>query len=155
VLTNDDSRRIARDAFLTKYLPPQTPADFNCSNGFIQDFKSQIWISSRRSHDKRRGMIDSKNEDAWIGELRDFTANASNLERVINCDETCRRDHVAISIAGDEKHSFAALCCILAARRKLRMVMIVKRKTMQVEKRPLGEIEPHLPCMLSLVGLQF
>jgi hypothetical protein len=85
-------------------------------------------------------------------------AAAPNLDRVINCDETCWRaysdglrtgalsgsDHVTIAIAGDDKQSFTALCSITASRRKLPMVMIAKGKTARVERSQLSEIERHI-----------
>jgi hypothetical protein len=138
LFTNNDFRRITMEAFLTKYAESEQLPQFNCLNGFIKDFKWRNSFSSRRAHCKRRSIIDSRIEDAWLGEMREFMASVANLDRVVNCDEIYWRvypdglrtwalsgsDHVAISAAGDEKESFRVLCSIIAARRKLPIVMI-------------------------------
>jgi hypothetical protein len=88
--------------------------------------------------------------------MREFMASNGDLDRVVNCNETCWRvdqdglrtsgsDHVAVSIAGDAKGSFTALCSITAARRKLPIIMIALGKSIRMEKSQLGEIEPHIP----------
>jgi hypothetical protein len=90
--------------------------------------------------------------------MREFMASTKNSDRVVNCDATCWRvypdglstwapsgsDHVAISIAGDERESFTALGSVTAARRKLPIVMIAKGKYTSVKKGQFGEIEPHI-----------
>jgi hypothetical protein len=126
--TTDYVRRIATEAFLTKYAEPEQLPQFNCSNGFAKEFKSRNCFSSRRAHYKRRPIIDFRIEYAWLDEMRKFMASTTNLDRIVNCDEICWRvypnslrtwvsfssDHVAISIAGDQKESFTVLCSITA-----------------------------------------
>jgi hypothetical protein len=60
-------------------------------------------------------------------------------------------DHVAISIGGNEKQLFTALCSIAAARLKLPMVVIAKAKTSRVRRSQLGDVEPH-PAVHSPSG---
>jgi hypothetical protein len=157
LFTDDDFRRIAMNAFLLKHKDSEKPPPFNCSKGFIKDFKVRNSFSSRRAHYKRRPKRESMTQDAWMEEMRTLMKTVSNPDRVVNCDETCWKvypdglktwmpsgsDHVATSIGGDEKQSFTALCSITAARRKLPMVMIAKGKTSRVERSQLGDIEPH------------
>lgn len=82
--TSEDFLRTATEAVVRKYTDSEKPAEFNCSNGLVQDFKSRNSFSSRRAN---RAMI----EDAWVNEMRELMATAPNLERVVNCDETCWR----------------------------------------------------------------
>jgi hypothetical protein len=147
------------EAFLTKYAESEQLPQFNCSTGFIKDFQARNSFSPRHPHYKRRPNIDSRIEHAWLGEMGEVMVSTANLDRVVNYDETCLRiypdglrtwapsgsDHVAISIASDEKESFMALCSITAARQKLPIVMIAKGKSTRAEKRQFGEIEPHIP----------
>jgi hypothetical protein len=91
-------------------------------------------------------------------EMQTLMGIVSNVDWIVNCDKTCwmvypnalktwmptGSDHVMISIRGNEKQSFTALCSITAARRKLLMVMIAKGKTSRVERSQLGDIEPHI-----------
>jgi hypothetical protein len=158
LFTNADFQRIAMDAYLMKYKDSDTPPPFNCSKGFIKDFKSRNSFSSRRAHYKRRPKREAGFMDAWMEEMRTSLETVSSLDRVVNCDETCWKvypdglrtwmptgsDHVTISIEGNEKRSFTALCSITAARRKLPMIMIAKGKTSRVEQSQLGDIQPHV-----------
>jgi hypothetical protein len=158
LFTNADFQRIAIEAYLTKHRDSENPPPFNCSKGFINDFKRRNSFSSRRAHYKRRPKREAMIEDAWTDEMRTLLDTVPDPDRVINCDETCWRvypdglktwmptgsDHVTISIRGNEKQSFTALCSITASRRKLPMVMIAKGKTWRVEQSQLGDIEPHL-----------
>jgi hypothetical protein len=93
-----------------------------------------------------------------MAEMQLLMKTVPSPDRNVNCDETCWKvypdglktwmptgsDHVTISIGGNEKQSFTALCSITTARRKLPMVMIAKGKTSRVEQSQLGDIVPHL-----------
>jgi hypothetical protein len=50
LFTNDDFRRIATEAFLTKCAESGQLPQFNCSNGFTKDFKSRNRFSSGRAN---------------------------------------------------------------------------------------------------------
>jgi hypothetical protein len=145
-------------AFLTKYQNAEHIPEFTCSNGFIEDFKERNRFRSRRAHYKRRPTTDPAIAAAGIDEIQQLIATAPDLDRVVNCDETCWRvypnalktwapcgsDNVQVTIGGNDKDSFTALCSITAARRKLPMVMIAKGKTTRAEHSQLGDVEPHV-----------
>jgi hypothetical protein len=91
LFTNDDFRRIAMEVLLTKCAESEQLPQFNCSNGFIKNFKSRNSFGSRRAHYKRRTIVDSRIQDPWLGEMGEFMASTANSGRVVNCDETCWR----------------------------------------------------------------
>jgi hypothetical protein len=164
LFTNEDFPRIGMQAFLAKHQDSEDLPEFNCPNGFIKDFKSKNGVSSRRAHYKRRPEKDSMIEDAWMEEMRELMDSRPNPDRIVNCNEICwqvypdclrtwvppESDHVTISIAGSERQSFTAFCSIMALRRKLPMVLIVKEKTVRVEHIQLRNIKPHITAHSQL-----
>jgi hypothetical protein len=119
--TDQEFRQVAMDAFLAKYNETDAIPPFNCSDGFISDFKEQNHFSSRRAHDKWRPMSNPAIVDQWLAEIPDLLMIAP-LNRIVNCDETqwhihphgrrtwaiAGSDSVIVRIAGNEKDSFTA-----------------------------------------------
>jgi hypothetical protein len=139
--TDQEFRQVAMEAFLAKYNEADAIPPFNCSNGFISDFKERNHFSSQRAHDKRRPTSDPAIVDQWLAEIRDLLMIAP-LTRIVNCDKSqwnihshglrteaiVGSDSVAVRIAGNEKDSFTALCPVTAPREKLPMMLIALGK---------------------------
>jgi hypothetical protein len=132
---------------------------FNCSDGFIPQFKNRNDFRSRQTHYKRPSKCDTGIVERWLNDKRQLLATAPDLERIINCDETSWKvypdhlvtwavrgaDHVPVAAGGNLKAAFTAVCSITAARTKLPMVMIASGKTDRAEGSQLGEIHRHSP----------
>ena len=133
---DDDFRFLAMQAFLEKYQD-QDPPDFQCSPGFIADFKSRNHFSSRRAHYKRRPRVDSQTVEAWVTEVRTLLRTFPH-DRIINGDETAWRilpngattwaekgsDSVVLHVQDDEKKTITVMASVTAAGTKLPLLLI-------------------------------
>jgi hypothetical protein len=172
LFTDQEFRQVAMDAFLAKYNEADTIPPFNCSDGFISDFKEQNHFSSRRAHDKRRPTSDPAIVDQWLAEIRELLIIAP-LNRIVNCDKSqwnihshglrtwaiAGSDSVAVRIAGNERDSFTTFCSVTVSQEKLLMMLIALGKTgcvmlccavlsraeqSRAEQSQLGEISLHV-----------
>jgi hypothetical protein len=150
---------LAVQAFLEKHqdTPDDVPIpQFNCSDGFIHDFKARNHISSRRSHMHRRPSVSPADEQCWVRRLHNLIYSQPH-DRILNVDETAWRVYptglrtwaekgsqgVQINIAGNEKDSLTVLATVRADRTKLPLVILAAGKTARVEGSQLGDIGIH------------
>jgi hypothetical protein len=157
-LTNAEFREIVTSAFWEKYRESETIPSFNCSNGFVAQFKHRNDFRSRQTHYKRRRKCDPEVVKRWLRDMRALLAMTVGRERIVNCDETSWKvypdnlvtwavrgaDHVPIAVDGNVKAAFTAVCSMTAARTKLSMIMIASGRTQRVERTQFGDIEPHV-----------
>jgi hypothetical protein len=130
------------------------PNKFECSKRFINGFKHRNGFSSRRFHTRRRNRVASEIEiQNWTKAIRKLLAeNATNLDMVVNCDETAWRiipsglvtwapvgtDSVSVEVDANEKDCVTVLASITAAGKKLDLFAVAQGKTKQVEVSQLG-----------------
>ena len=153
---NEDFKKIAVDAFLMKYRNAETVPEFQCSPGFITDFKERNNISQRRAHYKRRPDVDAAGVARWVGMITELAQNVP-LDRIVNADETCWRilpsglttwakkgaENISILTRDDEKKAITVMASITAADTKLPLFVIAKGSTSVVETTQIGDIAPH------------
>ena len=154
--TDNDFRTIAITAFLEKYQDYEKIPSFNCSNGFIYDFKKRHHFSSRRMHLKRRPNIEEENILQWKQKIKSLLKEVPK-DHIVNVDETAwffyprglltwaekGSSNVSVTIGGSDKENITALCAITAAGTKLPMMLIASGKTKHVEESQLGDVGPH------------
>ena len=66
--------------------------DFECSNGYIYDFKKKYKFSSRRAHLKRRSDVSEAGVEAWRQQMQCLLENVDR-DCILNCDETSWKLH--------------------------------------------------------------
>ena len=156
LFTDQDFRIIAITAYLEKYQNSPNPPKFNCSNGFIYDFKKRNKFSSRRTHLKRRPNIKDEDLKKWKLRIKKLMTEVSK-DLIVNVDETAwffyprglltwatkGSSNVSISIGGNEKENITALCAITASGTKLPMMLIASGKTSACELSQLGDVSPN------------
>ena len=157
--TDQDFKIIAMNAYLEKYQNNDNPPKFNCSNGFVYDFKKRNNFSSRRTHLKRRPVVNDDDIRKWRRKIKNIM-NTVPKDRIVNVDETAwlfyprglltwankGSSNVSISIEGSEKDNITVLCAITASGTKLPMMLIAAGKTTLVEDSQLGDVHPHWKC---------
>ena len=152
-----DFRHLAMQAFLEKHKDSELVPDFQCSPGFIQDFKKRNDLSTRRAHYKRRPVLDAEKLAEWKESMRRLVESVSN-DRIVNADETAWRilpngcttwatrgaDAVTINTNDDEKKMVTVMASVTASGRKLPLMVIATGKSHRCEATQLGDIWPHL-----------
>jgi hypothetical protein len=154
---DEDFPPIAMGAFLEKHAGNKGPIpEFNCSNGFISDFKTRNHISSRIAHCHRRPSVTPEQEAEWVSRLKGLLSTEPH-SRILNVDETCWRVYptgmktwaekgaqgVHLQISGNEKEKLTVLATVAADRTKLPLVILAEGKTDRVEVSQLGDVGPH------------
>jgi hypothetical protein len=157
IFTDSDFRELAMTAFLANHvdtedaLPP-----FQCSPGFIADFKTRHRLTSRKIHYKRRPAVTEEQRVAWMKRINDLIT-AVDLSRIVNCDETSWLLHpkgiltsaglgcqsVQAKINGDEKDCITVMASVTASGGKLPLAFIASGKTMRVEESQIGPVDGH------------
>ena len=151
-----DFRHLAMQAFLEKHKDSELVPDFQCSPGFIQDFKKRNDLSTRRAHYKRRPVLDAEKLAEWKESMRRLVESVSN-DRIVNADETAWRilpngcttwatrgaDAVTINANDDEKKIVTVMASVTASGRKLPLMVIATGKSHRCEATQLGDIWPH------------
>lgn len=151
-----DFRRLATQAFLEKHQNSKTLPEFQCSPGFIQDFKQRRNLSTRRAHYKRRPVVNENDVLEWGNRLRKLL-NDTPHDRIVNADETAWRilpngcttwairgsDSVLVNVKDDEKQTITVMASITASATKLPLMMIAKGTGNRCEATQLGDIYPH------------
>ena len=136
-----DFRHLAMQAFLEKHKDSELVPDFQCSPGFIQDFKKRNDLSTRRAHYKRRPVLDAEKLAEWKESMRRLVESVSN-DRIVNADETAWRilpngcttwatrgaDAVTINTNDDEKKMVTVMASVTASGRKLPLMVIATGK---------------------------
>jgi hypothetical protein len=143
-------------AWNTKYGFQEPIKSFNCSNGFIYDFKQRHRFSSRIFHYKRRPAVTGDQRRQWISEIQALLESTEHND-VLNTDETswclwphgvltwCQKntDNVHALIDGNEKDSFAALATITASGKRLPLFILARGKTERAERSQIGDVAPN------------
>lgn len=156
LFTDEDFRLIAIDAYLEKYRDADKVPHFNCSNGYIYDFKMRHRFSSRLSHSKRRPPVQSDEVKNWILKIKELLKR-EDRRRIINIDETAwvlfpkgiltwaerGAEDVSFYAQGDPKESVTVLAAITADNTRLPLQFIATGKTERVEESQLGDIGYH------------
>ena len=159
LFTDQDFRILCIQAFLEKYKDSEKIPKFNCSNGFIYDFKKRNHFSSRRGHAKRRPAASEEEIKEWKKRIKNLLQKV-NKDHILNVDETSwffypkglltwaqkGAKNVSFQIDGNDKDNLTALCAITASGTKLPMMIIAAGKTHRVEESQLGDIFPHWPA---------
>ena len=131
-----------------------TIKNFNCSAGFINDFKKRHGISSRKAHFKRRPVVSEEAVIEWKQKIRNLLNNIDN-DYILNVDETnwmvypnnlktwapTGNDSIQISINGNDKENFTCLATVSASGKKFPLQIIATGKTGRCEK---GQILQYL-----------
>jgi hypothetical protein len=129
---------------------------FNCSNGFIYDFKRRHGFSSRMFHYKRRPSVTGVQRSRWLADIQALLREVDH-DCVLNTDETswclwphgiltwCQRntDHVQALIDGSEKDNFTALATITASGKRLPLFILAHGKTERAERSQIGDVGTH------------
>ena len=156
IFTNEDFKEIAIEYYLSLHSNDEDMKPFNCSNGFIADFKNRHKFTSKRFHYKRRPNITKEQEENWMNQITNLLTEVP-LSRIVNCDETSYclypkglltwaivgEDNVKTLIRGNEKDNITVIASITAEGRKLPLMFIAKGKTERVEESQIGNIDPH------------
>lgn len=157
LFTDGTFREIAMAAYHEKIANDPRPTPFNCSPGFIADFKGRNRFSSRRAHLKRRPHVTEEAKEEWVARLCALLRDVPDHPRIINVDESCWRvypsvlqtwaptgsQNVSVGINGSQKNSFTVIAAITAARTKLPLCLIATGKTAMVEESHFGDIGYH------------
>jgi hypothetical protein len=93
LFTNPTFIEMAMQTFLEKHPGSESPVQFQCSPGFIQDFKTRNRFSSPRAHLKRRPSVRDDDRADWLTTLVQLLRDIPDHERIINIDESCWRVH--------------------------------------------------------------
>ena len=155
LFTNKDFKEIAIEYYLSIH-PGDDIKMFNCSDGFIADFKRRHKFSSKRFHFKRRPNVTPEQRQHWLEQMGKLLAEVPH-SRIINCDETSYclypkglltwavvgQDNVKTLIQGNEKDNMTVIASITAEGKKLPLMFIAKGKTERAENSQIGDIGPH------------
>ena len=156
LFTNEDFKEIAIEYYLSIHELDEDIKPFNCSKGFIADFKSRHKFTSKRFHYKRRPNVTPQQEEEWINNMRKLLTEIPH-SRIVNCDETSYclypkglltwaivgEDNVRTLINGSEKENITVIASITADGEKLPLMFIAKGKTERVEESQIGDISSH------------
>ena len=142
------------------YRDDPSPPAFNCSAGFIHDFKKRNNFSSRLAHFRQRPM--EKNDQEINKEIENFKLLIKNLieksrssnEPVINSDETGfqilptsiktwaikNASNVSINVADSDKDRISIMASITSEFEKLPLFIIGKGTNREKVEEELGEM---------------
>ena len=87
LFTDQEFRQFIMGWYVKKFKNCKKIPSFNCSAGYISDFKWRNRFRSRKCHLKRRSEIDPAKAAEWTAEIKTLLQeNDPNF--VLNCDET-------------------------------------------------------------------
>lgn len=158
VFTDHEFRALILVHYQRKYISPfyeKIPA-FNCSNGFIYDFKKRHRFSSRRAHMKRRPTMNAEDLAHWTEQIK-ILLETVDRDCVINADETSwtvfpgniltwsttGSENVSIACQGNDKDCLTVLASITASGGKLPLYFLASGKTPRVMDSQLGDTWGH------------
>jgi hypothetical protein len=88
IFTDSDFQEVVISSFLHKYNESEDGTHpFKSSAGFINSFKPQHGLVSRRIHYKWRPAVTEEQRQNWIRKIHSVFQTVP-LSRIINCDET-------------------------------------------------------------------
>lgn len=129
---------------------------FNCSNGYIYNFKKRNGFSSRKIRMKRRPAAKEEDIIAWKEQITELLERCPK-ERILNCDETSWKvypgnllvwaetggDGARVYIDGDDKNCLTVLATVTSTGAKLPLYFLASGKTTRVEETQVGDVGPH------------
>ena len=160
--TDEDFKTIARQAYEEKYLHNEEEdenfevPDFNCSAGFIADFKYHHGFTSKVFHIKRRSIPNSEIEKKFLDEMRALFKEVPP-EFILNCDETgwklfpkgiltwgeVGRDNTTRQANFNDRAQVTVLATISASKEKYPLLFIAQGRSKQVEDSQIGDVGYH------------
>ena len=151
---------IIYNAFDEIYPNPKTAPKFECSPGFISDFKNRHRLSSRLAHFRQRPV--NKTEEQIEIEIQSFRSQVSNLiekvrntnEVVLNADETgfqvlpttirtwaFKNDkNISINVYENDKDRVSIMATITSEYKKLPLFIIAKANDEDEAEEQIGEL---------------
>lgn len=158
LFTDQEFRLFILERYLEKYVHSdceQIPA-FNCSNGYIYDFKKKHRFSSRRTHPKRRCNVSDADLQHWREQIRELLEHADR-DCIINADETSWAmfpsniltwartgdENTAINIGHNAKDTLTVLASVTANGGRLPLYILAKGTTEKVLASQLGDTFGH------------
>ena len=158
VFTDHEFRMLILGHYQNKYLSPlyDKIPEFNCSNGFIYDFKKRHRFSSRKAHMKRRPTINPEDVAHWTEQIKTLMKSVDR-DCLINADETSwtvfpnniftwsttGSENVSITCQGNDKDCLTVLASITANGGKLPLYFLATGKTHRVMGSQLGDTYGH------------
>ena len=158
VFTDHEFRILILSHYQRKYISPvyDKIPEFNCSNGFIYDFKRRHRFSSRRAHMKRRPNIDPEDIAHWTDQIKSLMESVDR-DCLINADETSwtvfpgniftwaatGSENVTLNCQGNDKDCLTVLASITANGGKLPLYFLATGKTPRVMGSQLGDTYGH------------
>ena len=160
--TDEDFRQIAFAAWNEKYAmnllngDSENVPEFQCSNGYIYDFKKNHGFSSKKFHFKRRPTFKAKHETTYFDRIVNLLVSVPK-HRILNCDETGWKlfppgiltwaetgyDNVTRDGKVEEKAQITAIATVTAANTKLPLLFVAQGKTTTVEETQIGDVGYH------------
>ena len=142
--------------YIRKFRGEKILPSFNCSNGYIYNFKKRNGFSSRKIRMKRRPAAKEEDIIAWKEQITELLERCPK-ERILNCDETSWKvypgnllvwaetggDGARVYIDGDDKNCLTVLATVTATGTKLPLYFLASGKTTRVEETQVGDIGSH------------
>ena len=156
LFTDQEFRQLIMERYVEKYKDCDNIPIFNCSAGYISDFKWRNRFRSRKCHLKRRSGIDPTEAAQWTAKIKTLLQeNDPNF--VLNCDETSWKvfpnniltwgtagnEAISVKIQGDVKQCLTVLATVSASGTKLPLLIISEGKTVKCEQSQLGDTAYH------------
>ena len=127
LFTDAEFRALIMDQYLSKYRDVEDAPSFQCSNGFVYDFKRRHGFSSRKGRIARRPPTDQTSIQIWTEQISHLLETCDR-DRILNCDETSwtvfpnniltwadvGAECVPLKVNGDEKNCLTALATVTA-----------------------------------------
>lgn len=149
------------DAYDDVYTDQIDLPRFNCSPGFIRDFKNRNNISSRAAHFRQRPLDISEEKliikiETFKKQIRDLIEKVRNSEDevVVNCDETGfqilptsiktwafkNTKNISINVLDSDKDRISVMASITSHNEKLPLFIIGKGECIEEAEEQLGEM---------------
>lgn len=165
IFTNQDFKAYAITVYAQIHCNDENyeSLTFKCSNKFIRQFKMRHGFSSRKSHFKRRPIVDPNSPYIlkFIQEIDQLLSIDKPNYHVLNMDETnfltipnglttwAEKGTDAVIAeyqAGNDKQAMTVLATIDSEGNKYPLLYVAKGKTNRVEKTQIGNVEGHYKC---------
>ena len=156
LFTDAEFRALIMDQYLSKYRDAEEAPSFQCSNGFVYDFKRRHGFSSRKGRIARRPPTDQTSIQIWREQISHLLETCDR-DRILNCDETSwtvfpnniltwadvGAECVPLKVNGDEKNCLTVLATVTANGGKLPLFFIAKGLTDRVLDTQIGDVSTH------------
>ena len=158
LFTDQEFRQVILERYVQKYIHSDREKipDFNCSNGYIYDFKRKHRFSSRRAHAKRICVVKDADLHHWREQIRDLLEHGDR-DCIINADQTSWAmfpsnvltwartgdENIAINIQHSAKETITVLASVTANGGRLPLYILAKGTTDKVLESQLGDTFGH------------